>query len=121
MTEVNRPPHAAQRSPTSKFTRLAITHALMMGGDAAMVVALADSFFFSVDLDAARTQVLLFLAISIPLTRFVDLYIGDAIMALFDDGTREMRLLYSSMFRKHRALVDAETQWISRGGRNVGL
>lgn len=48
----------------SKFTRLAITHALMMGGDAAMVVALADSFFFSVDLDAARTQVLLFLAIS---------------------------------------------------------
>ena len=26
----------------SKFTRLAITHALMMAGDAAMVVALAD-------------------------------------------------------------------------------
>jgi len=48
----------------SKFTRLAITHALMMAGDAAMVVALADSFFFSVELDAARTQVLLFLAIS---------------------------------------------------------
>lgn len=36
----------------------------MMAGDAAMVVALADSFFFSVELDAARTQVLLFLAIS---------------------------------------------------------
>lgn len=51
-------------APMSKFTRLATTHALMVGGDAAMVVALADSFFFSVDLDAARTQVLLFLAIS---------------------------------------------------------
>ena len=48
----------------SKFTRLAVTHALMTAGDAAMVVALADSFFFSVELDAARTQVLLFLAIS---------------------------------------------------------
>ena len=48
----------------SKFTRLAITHALMIGGDAAMVVALADSLFFD-----SRTRmppgpsVLLFLAI----------------------------------------------------------
>lgn len=35
----------------------------MMGGDAAMVVALADSLFFDIDLDAARSRVLLFLAI----------------------------------------------------------
>ena len=34
-----------------------------MGGDAAMVVALADSLFFDIDLDAARSRVLLFLAI----------------------------------------------------------
>ena len=40
-----------------------ITHALMMGGDAAMVVALADSLFFDIDLDAARSRVLLFLVI----------------------------------------------------------
>ncbi len=63
----------------SKFTRLAITHALMMGGDAAMVVALADSFFFSVDLDAARTQVLLFLAISFAPFLFVAPLIGPMI------------------------------------------
>lgn len=63
----------------SKFTRLAITHALMMGGDAAMVVSLADSFFFSVDLDAARTQVLLFLAISFAPFLFVAPLIGPAI------------------------------------------
>ncbi len=50
--------------PASKFRRLAITHALMMGGDAAMVVALADSLFFNIDLDAARSRVMLFLVVS---------------------------------------------------------
>lgn len=48
----------------SPFRRLAIVHAAMMGADAAMVVALADSVFFSVDPEAAREQVLLFLVIS---------------------------------------------------------
>jgi len=52
-----------RRPPASRFRRLALTHALMMGGDAAMVVALADSLFFDIDLDAARSRVLLFLAI----------------------------------------------------------
>ena len=55
--------NAAQRPTASKFRRLAITHALMVGGDAAMVVALADSLFFDIDLDAARSRVLLFLVI----------------------------------------------------------
>ena len=54
---------AARRPPPSKFRRLAITHALMVGGDAAMVVALADSLFFDIDLDAARSRVLLFLVV----------------------------------------------------------
>lgn len=51
----------------------------MMAGDAAMVVALADSFFFSVELDAARTQVLLFLAISFAPFLFVAPLIGPLI------------------------------------------
>jgi len=55
--------NAAQRPTASKFRRLAITHALMMGGDAAMIVALADSLFFDIDLDAARSRVLLFLVV----------------------------------------------------------
>lgn len=63
----------------SPFTRLAVTHALMMAGDAAMVVALADSFFFSVELDAARTQVLMFLAISFAPFLFVAPLIGPLI------------------------------------------
>ena len=50
----------ARRVPPSKFRKLALTHALMMAGDAAMVVALADSLFFDIDLDAARSRVLLF-------------------------------------------------------------
>ncbi|MBG7604214.1 MAG: MFS transporter, partial [Actinobacteria bacterium] len=45
------------------FRRLALTHALMVGGDTAMIVALADSLFFDIDLDAARSRVLLFLVI----------------------------------------------------------
>lgn len=55
--------NASRRPPDSKFRRLAITHALMVGGDAAMVVALADSLFFDIDLDAARSRVLLFLVV----------------------------------------------------------
>jgi hypothetical protein len=39
-------------------------HAAMMAGEATMVVALADSFFFDVDLDAARSRILTFLLVS---------------------------------------------------------
>jgi len=59
---VDRVSHS-RRPPASKFRRLALTHALMVGGDTAMVVALADSLFFDIDLDAARSRVLLFLVI----------------------------------------------------------
>lgn len=48
----------------SKFRRLSITHAAMMGGDAAMLVALADSLFLSIDAETARGRVLLFLVVS---------------------------------------------------------
>ena len=48
----------------SKFRRLSITHAAMMGGDAAMIVALANSLFFNIDPSAARGRVLLFLIVS---------------------------------------------------------
>ncbi len=58
-----RPASTPRRRPASKFRRLALTHALMMAGDAAMIVALADSLFFDIDLDAARSRVLLFLVL----------------------------------------------------------
>ena len=51
----------------------------MMGGDAAMVVALADSLFFDIDLTAARSRVMLFLAIGFAPFLFVAPLIGPAI------------------------------------------
>jgi hypothetical protein len=69
----------ARRPPPSKFRRLATTHALMVGGDAAMVVALADSLFFDMDLNAARTRVMLFLALSFAPFLFVAPLIGPLI------------------------------------------
>ncbi len=69
----------APRPQASKFRRLALTHALMTAGDAAMVVALADSLFFDIDLDAARTRVMLFLALSFAPFLFVAPLIGPLI------------------------------------------
>jgi Major Facilitator Superfamily len=67
------------RAPVSKFRRLSITHAAMMGGDAAMIVALADSLFFSIDPSAARDRVLLFLVVSFAPFLFIAPLIGPVI------------------------------------------
>lgn len=63
----------------SKFQQLAFTHAAMIGGEAAMVVALADSFFFDVDPDDARGKVLGFLLVSFAPFLVVAPVIGPAI------------------------------------------
>lgn len=63
----------------SRFQKLALTHALMMGGDAAMVVALADSFFFDVDPNGARSKVLAFLLVSFAPFLLVAPFVGPAI------------------------------------------
>jgi hypothetical protein len=63
----------------SKFQQLAITHAAMMGGEAAMVVALADSFFFDVDPSGARSKVLAFLLVSFAPFLVVAPFIGPVI------------------------------------------
>jgi hypothetical protein len=67
------------RPVDSRFSKLARTHAAMAAGDAAMAVALADSVLFSIDADAARGRVLLFLAISFVPFLFVAPLIGPAI------------------------------------------
>ena len=64
---------------SSKFQQLALTHAAMMGGEAAMVVALADSFFFDVDPNGARTKVLGFLLVSFAPFLVVAPFIGPLI------------------------------------------
>lgn len=67
---------AAKRT---RFQQLAFTHAAMMGGEAAMVVALADSFFFDVDPSGARSRVLGFLLLSFAPFLLVAPAIGPAI------------------------------------------
>jgi Major Facilitator Superfamily len=81
----------------SKFRRLAITHALMMAGDAAMVVALADSLFFSIDPDAARERVLLFLVISFAPFLVLAPLIGPALDRIA--GGRRAAILAVATFR----------------------
>jgi hypothetical protein len=63
----------------SKFRQLALTHAAMTGGEAAMVVALADSFFFDVDPAGARSRVLGFLLVSFAPFLVIAPFIGPAI------------------------------------------
>jgi hypothetical protein len=48
----------------SPFTRLARTHVLAVAGDAMVVMALADSFFFSVDPSDSRVRIFLYLALT---------------------------------------------------------
>lgn len=66
-------------APPNKFRQLSITHALMIGGDAAMVVALADSFFFDVDPSSARSKLLAFLLVSFAPFVLIAPLIGPAI------------------------------------------
>lgn len=50
--------------PPTPIRRLGRVHSLMVAGEAAMTIALADSLFLSVSPDAARGKVILFLAVS---------------------------------------------------------
>lgn len=59
--------------------RLGRVHALIACGEASFAIALADSLFLSIDPDAARSKVLLFLAISLAPFAVVAPFIGPII------------------------------------------
>lgn len=59
--------------PTIRLRRV---HSLMVAGEASMAIALADSLFLSISPDAARTKVLMFLAISIAPFAVVAPFVG---------------------------------------------
>lgn len=61
------------------FVRLARVHALSAAGDATIAVALADSLFFSVEADAARSSVLLYLFLTLTPFALVAPLIGPAV------------------------------------------
>merc|ERR1712034_17718 len=58
-------PDAAHRGPVSPFTRFARMHAIGAMSDAMIAVALASSIFFSIDPDAARWRVAVYLVLTI--------------------------------------------------------
>ncbi|MGD9996542.1 MAG: MFS transporter [Ilumatobacteraceae bacterium] len=84
-------------SSGSRFSKLARTHAAMAAGDAAMVVALADSVLFSIDADAARSRVLLFLGITFVPFLFVAPLIGPAIDRM--PGGRRLLIQITTVLR----------------------
>lgn len=74
-----RPPALGRSSRVTGFMRLARVHALSAAGDAMIAVALADSLFFSVDPDAARSRVLLYLFLTLTPFAVVAPLIGPAV------------------------------------------
>ena len=84
----------------SPFARLAITHALAIGADTLVAVALAGSIFFSADLAEARPKVLLYLGITMVPFAVVAPVMGPAL-----DRTKGGRRLMVAVFALGRALL----------------
>ncbi|MGH9011751.1 MAG: MFS transporter [Acidimicrobiia bacterium] len=84
----------------SPFARLAITHALAIGADTLVAVALAGSIFFSATLADARPKVLLYLAITMVPFAVVAPVMGPAL-----DRTKSGRRLMVAVFALGRALL----------------
>jgi MFS family permease len=84
----------------SPFARLAITHALAIGADTLVAVALAGSIFFSATLADARPKVLLYLAITMVPFAVVAPVMGPAL-----DRTKGGRRLMVAVFALGRALL----------------
>ena len=84
----------------SPFARLAITHALAVGADTLVAVALAGSIFFSATLADARPKVLLYLAITMVPFAVVAPVMGPAL-----DRTKGGRRFMVAVFTAGRAVL----------------
>lgn len=93
------PDDTAPRRVTD-FMRLARVHALSAAGDAMITVALADSLFFSIELEAARGRVLLYLFLTLTPFALVAPLIGPAV-----DRAEGGRRLLIVMLNAGRALT----------------
>ena len=91
---------AAAMPEQSPFARLAITHALAIGADTLVAVALAGSIFFSATLADARPKVLLYLAVTMVPFAVVAPVMGPAL-----DRTKGGRRLMVALFALGRALL----------------
>src|SRR2546423_13 len=84
----------------SPFARLAVTHALAIGADTLVAVALAGSIFFSASLAAARPKVLLYLGITMVPFAVVAPVMGPAL-----DRTKGGRRFMVAVFAAGRAVL----------------
>jgi MFS family permease len=84
----------------SPFARLALTHALAIGADTLVAVALAGSIFFNVSAEAARPKVLLYLAVTMVPFAVVAPVMGPAL-----DRTKGGRRLMVAVFALGRAVL----------------
>jgi hypothetical protein len=84
----------------SPFARLALTHALAVGADTLVAVALAGSIFFNATLAAARPKVLLYLAITMVPFAVVAPVMGPAL-----DRTKGGRRFMVALFALGRAVL----------------
>ena len=92
--------------PPTHFQLLARTHGLMVAGDAALTVALADSLFLSISPDAARGKVLLFLLVSFAPFTLVSSLIGPTL-----DRMKGGRRLAVSLVAVGRIIVTILMIW----------
>lgn len=81
----------AEAFSVSPFRRLARTHALSVGGDALLAVALADSLFFNVDPNDARWKVAAYLILTIAPFAVVAPFLGP-LMDRLTGGHRYMMI-----------------------------
>lgn len=88
------------------FARMSRVHALMTVGETTMAIALADSLFLSISPDAARTKVILFLAVSIAPFAVVSPLVGPAIDRM-RGGHRAVVMLVGAL----RAVVLVAMAW----------
>jgi Major Facilitator Superfamily len=95
---MSRPPE--RPGPPSGFPRLALAHAISVGADTLVAVALAGSIFFNVSADSARPKVLLYLAITMVPIALVAPVMGPAL-----DHTRGGRRLMVSLSAAGRAVL----------------
>jgi hypothetical protein len=73
------PARAADHFVASPFTRLARVHATQIAGDALVAFALANSLFFSIPTGEARTQVALYLVLTMAPFAVIAPFIGPAL------------------------------------------
>jgi hypothetical protein len=89
--------HGQQVFEASPFSRLALTHALSLGGDALVTLALAGSLFFNISLHAARGRVALSLLFTIAPFAIVAPFLGPIIDRT--SGGRRLMIFASAVGR----------------------